>query len=94
MKEMVLRRIGLLLIGAPLSKHSIITEINFAPVKISHSMLQCQVITLEENLFSLCWTWLFTCQENSRSSDHSLDDSWQLLVLYLHLTGYFSQGTL
>ena len=55
MKEMVLRRIGLLLIGAPLSKHSIITEINFAPVKISHSMLQCQVITLEENFFSLGW---------------------------------------
>ena len=72
MKEMVLSCIGILLICAPLSKHSIITKISFAPVKISRSMLQCQVITLEENLFSLGWTWLFTCQENLRSSDHSL----------------------
>lgn len=53
MKEMVLSRIGILLIGAPLSKHSIITKINFAPVKISRSMLQCQVITLEENFVGL-----------------------------------------
>jgi len=37
MKEMVLSRTGILLIVAPLSKHSIITKINFTPVKISRS---------------------------------------------------------